>query len=56
MGGPEWLGFGSAGEVVLNSIDSDGTRGGFDLEITRRVSESVGVPVVAAAVPDDLST
>lgn len=37
-----------AGEIVLNSIDADGTRAGFDLEITRRVSESVGVPVVAS--------
>src|SRR6266853_6364162 len=30
-----------AGEIVLNSIDADGTRAGFDLAITRRVSESV---------------
>lgn len=37
-----------AGEIVLNSIDADGTRAGFDIEITRRVSESVGVPVVAS--------
>jgi cyclase len=37
-----------AGEIVLNSIDADGTRAGFDLEITRRVSEEVGVPVVAS--------
>jgi cyclase len=37
-----------AGEIVLNSIDSDGTKAGFDLVITRRVSESVGVPVVAS--------
>jgi cyclase len=37
-----------AGEIVLNSIDADGTRAGFDLEITRRVSESVSVPVVAS--------
>jgi cyclase len=37
-----------AGEIVLNSIDADGTKQGFDLEITRRVSESVGVPVVAS--------
>ena len=37
-----------AGEVVLNSIDADGTKAGFDLVITRRVSESVGVPVVAS--------
>jgi cyclase len=33
---------------VLNSIDADGTKAGFDIEITRRVSESVGVPVVAS--------
>ncbi len=37
-----------AGEIVLNSIDADGTKAGFDLEITRRVSESVGIPVVAS--------
>jgi cyclase len=37
-----------AGEIVLNSIDADGTRRGFDLQITRRVSESVHVPVVAS--------
>jgi len=37
-----------AGEIVLNSIDSDGTKAGFDLVITRRVSEAVGVPVVAS--------
>jgi cyclase len=37
-----------AGEIVLNSIDADGTKAGFDLEITRRVSQAVGVPVVAS--------
>ena len=37
-----------AGEIVLNSIDADGTKQGFDLVITRRVSESVTVPVVAS--------
>jgi imidazole glycerol-phosphate synthase subunit HisF len=37
-----------AGEIVLNSIDADGTKAGFDLAITRRVSEAVGVPVVAS--------
>jgi imidazole glycerol-phosphate synthase subunit HisF len=37
-----------AGEIVLNSIDADGTKAGFDLEITRRVSETVRVPVVAS--------
>src|ERR1700677_3219337 len=37
-----------AGEIVLNSIDADGTKAGFDLTITRRISEAVGVPVVAS--------
>jgi cyclase len=37
-----------AGEIVLNSIDSDGMQGGYDLEITRRISEAVPVPVVAS--------
>lgn len=37
-----------AGEIVLNSIDADGTKAGFDIEITRQVSQSVHVPVVAS--------
>ena len=37
-----------SGEIVLNSIDADGTKAGYDLEITRRISESVDVPVVAS--------
>jgi cyclase len=37
-----------AGEIVLNSIDADGTKAGFDLVITRRASEAVGIPVVAS--------
>src|SRR5262245_59734827 len=37
-----------AGEIVLNSFDADGTKAGFDLVITRRIGESVGVPVVAS--------
>jgi cyclase len=37
-----------AGEIVLNSIDADGTKAGFDLAITRKVSEAVSVPVVAS--------
>ena len=37
-----------AGEIVLNSIDTDGVRTGFDLEMLRAVSELVGVPVVAS--------
>ena len=37
-----------AGEVVLNSMDRDGTREGFDLELTRIVTDTVGIPVVAS--------
>jgi imidazole glycerol-phosphate synthase subunit HisF len=37
-----------AGEIVLTSMDCDGTKDGYDLEITRAVSEAVGVPVVAS--------
>src|SRR3954468_11798301 len=37
-----------AGEILLTSMDRDGTRGGFDLGLTRAVSEAVGVPVVAS--------
>lgn len=37
-----------AGEIVLNSIDGDGMKSGYDLEITRRVSQAVPVPVVAS--------
>ncbi len=37
-----------AGEILLNSIDRDGTQQGYDLELTRRVSESVNIPVIAS--------
>lgn len=37
-----------AGEILLNSIDMDGTRQGYDLELTRAVSELVGIPVIAS--------
>ena len=37
-----------AGELVLNSMDRDGTRDGFDLELTRLVVDSCGLPVVAS--------
>lgn len=37
-----------AGEVVLNSMDRDGTREGFDLELTRAVVDTCGIPVVAS--------
>ncbi|MCE9544688.1 MAG: imidazole glycerol phosphate synthase subunit HisF [Planctomycetia bacterium] len=37
-----------AGEIVLTSMDADGTKNGYDLEITRAVSDAVTVPVVAS--------
>lgn len=37
-----------AGEILLTSMDRDGTKEGFDLDITRRVSDAVGVPVIAS--------
>lgn len=37
-----------AGEILLTSMDRDGTREGFDLELTRAVSDSVNVPVIAS--------
>ncbi len=37
-----------AGEIVLNSIDADGTRDGYEITATRLVSEHVGLPVVAS--------
>jgi cyclase len=37
-----------AGEILLTSMDRDGTRNGFDLDLTRAVSEAVSVPVIAS--------
>ena len=37
-----------AGEIVLTSMDADGTKDGYDLEITAAVSEAVAIPVVAS--------
>jgi cyclase len=37
-----------AGEILLNSIDADGTGAGYDLELTRTILEAVGVPVIAS--------
>lgn len=48
-----------AGEIVVNSVDADGTRAGFELTVTRRIAEAVGVPVVAsggAGCPEHLVT
>lgn len=37
-----------AGEIMLNSIDADGTKNGFDLEMTKAISDAVGIPVIAS--------
>lgn len=37
-----------AGEIVLNSIDADGTKEGYELNLTRMISEAVSIPVVAS--------
>ena len=55
----EWAAHGErlgAGELVLNSIDGDGTRAGYDIALCRAVGERVGIPVVAsggAGRPED---
>lgn len=37
-----------AGEILLTSMDADGTKNGYDIKLTRTVSEAVGVPVIAS--------
>ena len=37
-----------AGEILLTSMDRDGTKSGFDLELTRAIADAVGVPVIAS--------
>lgn len=47
----EWIRRGvdsGAGEIVLNSIDTDGVKGGFDLEMLKAVTSAVSVPVIAS--------
>ena len=47
----EWIRSGverGAGEIVLNSIDTDGVKGGFDLEMLQKVCDVVSVPVIAS--------
>ncbi|MFZ4585864.1 MAG: imidazole glycerol phosphate synthase subunit HisF [Acidimicrobiia bacterium] len=57
----EWVKRGEdlgAGEIVVNSIDADGTAAGYDLEITRMVADAVNVPVIAsggAGTPDHIA-
>ena len=37
-----------AGEILLTSMDGDGTKNGYDLELTRAISDAVGIPVIAS--------
>ena len=44
-----------AGEILLTSMDADGTKAGYDIELTRTIAEAVNVPVIAsggAGTPD----
>jgi cyclase len=43
-----------AGEILLNSIDADGTGAGYDLELTRIIMDAVPVPVIASGGAGDL--
>jgi imidazole glycerol-phosphate synthase subunit HisF len=44
-----------AGEILLTSMDRDGTKSGFDLELTRAVSSAVGIPVIASGGVGELN-
>jgi cyclase len=37
-----------AGEILLTSMDRDGTKAGYDLDLTRTISDAVGIPVIAS--------
>ena len=37
-----------AGEILLTSMDKDGTKNGFDIELTKTISEAVSIPVIAS--------
>ena len=44
-----------AGEILLTSMDRDGTKDGFDLELTKAVSDAVDVPLIASGGVGNLS-
>ncbi|MBR6712759.1 MAG: imidazole glycerol phosphate synthase subunit HisF [Selenomonadaceae bacterium] len=53
----EWIRRGvalGAGEILLTSMDADGTKDGYDIELTRAVSEAVNVPVIASGGAGEL--
>jgi cyclase len=43
-----------AGEILLTSMDSDGTKKGYDLALTAAVSDAVGIPVIASGGAGDI--
>jgi cyclase len=45
-----------AGEILLTSIDRDGTKQGYDLELTRKVSQTINIPVIASGGANDLES
>ena len=45
-----------AGEILLTSMDKDGAKEGYDLELTRKISESVNIPVIASGGAGSLSS
>lgn len=54
----EWVQRGvqlGAGEILLTSMDKDGTKDGYDIELTRLISEAVNVPVIASGGAGELS-
>lgn len=54
----EWVRRGvalGAGEILLTSMDADGTKDGYDIELTRAVSEAVNVPVIASGGAGELA-
>jgi cyclase len=44
-----------AGEILLTSMDGDGTQNGYDIELTRCISEKVSIPVIASGGAGSLS-
>ena len=44
-----------AGEILLTSMDADGTKAGYDLDLTAAVSNAVGIPVIASGGAGELS-
>lgn len=45
-----------AGEILLTSMDRDGTKKGFDIELTKIISESINIPVIASGGAGDLKS